>query len=242
MWNLWHGCHKYSEGCKFCYVYRGDLKYDRNFEDVQKTKNFYLPIEKNKKNEYKLKSGEFVWLCFSSDFLLEDCDEWRKEAWKMIKERSDCHFLFITKRITRFLNCIPEDWGDGYENVTVVTTCENQKRADERLPIFLKLPIKHKCITCEPLLEEIDLSKYLTNQIEQVIVGGESGMEARPCDFNWIKKIREDCIKANVSFYFKQTGTHFVKDETLYKVEKKFQHSQAKKANINFVGNHKSYL
>ena len=55
--------------------------------------------------EYKKAPG-FVNLCFSSDFLLEDADEWRAEAWKIIRERSDCTFLFLTKRIERFLECI----------------------------------------------------------------------------------------------------------------------------------------
>ncbi|MDD4832857.1 MAG: DUF5131 family protein, partial [Clostridia bacterium] len=135
-WNPWHGCHKYSEGCKNCYVFRGDAKYDRDTENVVKTQSFNMPISKNRKGEYKINSGELVWLCFSSDFFLSDADVWRADAWKMIKERSDCVFLFITKRILRFYDCIPPDWGEGYDNVTIVTTVENQKRADERLPFF----------------------------------------------------------------------------------------------------------
>lgn len=55
-----------------------------------------------------------------------------------MKERSGLHFLFLTKRIERFMDCIPDDWGDGYENVTVGCTIENQDRADFRLNIFSK--------------------------------------------------------------------------------------------------------
>lgn len=241
-WNLWHGCTKYSEGCKHCYVYRGDAKYNRNSSDVKKTKNFNLPIAKNRKGDYKYPPKTFFWLCFTSDFLLEDADSWREDAWDIIRLRSDCHFLFITKRITRFMQCIPSDWGDGWDNVTIVCTCENQKRANERLPVFLSLPIKHKCIASEPLLEEINLSPYLNESIEQVIVGGESGYYARPCKYDWILKIRKDCIDKNVNFHFKQTGTHFIKDSKMFTVERKLQHSQARKANINYIANKKGYL
>ena len=73
-----------------------------------------------------MKSG-LVYMCFSTDFLVEEADEWRSECFKMIKERKDCQFLFLTKRIDRFLSCIPEDWNDGYDNVIVCTTIENQK-------------------------------------------------------------------------------------------------------------------
>ncbi|WP_054742129.1 hypothetical protein [Cellulosilyticum ruminicola] len=56
-----------------------------------------------------MKSG-FHFLCFQSDFLIEEADEWRKEGRQMIKQRSECTFLFLTKRIDRFMQCIPEDW------------------------------------------------------------------------------------------------------------------------------------
>ena len=83
-WNLWHGCIKKSEGCKHCYVYRRDALYDIDSSIAKKNKIFTLPIDKNKKGEYKVKSGETVYTCFSSDFFFEDTDEWRKEAWDII--------------------------------------------------------------------------------------------------------------------------------------------------------------
>lgn len=242
MWNLWHGCHKLSEGCKNCYVYMGDAKYDRDSSIVEKTQKFDLPIAKDRKGNYKVKAGSLVWTCFTSDFMLSDCDDWRIDAWEMIKTRYDCHFLFITKRIDRFNINLPSDWGDGYDNVTVCCTCENQRQADYRLPIFNSLPIKHKVIINEPLLESIQLSKYLDDSIEQVVVGGESGNFARICNYDWVMEIRRQCIENNISFHFKQTGAKFKKDEILYSIKRPLQHSQAKKADINFLGKHKSYL
>lgn len=169
IWNLWHGCHKLSEGCKNCYVYRTDLKYEKDSSKVYKTGNFNLPLKKDRKGEYKIKSGELLYTCFTSDFFLEDADQWREEAWSIIKERSDLDFLIVTKRIDRFNIALPKDWGSGYDNVEICCTVENQDRADYRLPIFLKLPIKKKSIICEPLLSEIDLNKYLSNDINQIV-------------------------------------------------------------------------
>ena len=76
----------------------------------------------------------------TSDFFLEEADEWRPECWRMIRERSDLRFAIITKRIHRFMECIPDDWGEGYPNVSVYCTVENQQMADYRLPIYLELP------------------------------------------------------------------------------------------------------
>jgi len=234
MWNLWHGCHKLSAGCKYCYVYRGDQKRGIDSSIVTQTKNFELPIQKKRNGEYKIPSGTQLYTCFTSDFFVEDADKWRSDAWKMIKEREDLHFFMITKRIDRFNTCIPDDWEDGYDHVTICCTVENQDRADYRLPIYKTAPIKHKIIICEPILERIDLSPYLDKQFEQVVVGGESGKDARVCNFDWVIEIQKLCIERNVSFWFKQTGSHFIKNEQLFNIKRHFQHSQARKAGVNF--------
>lgn len=146
IWNPWRGCHRYSAGCKFCYIHKGDYKKGIDTNIIKQTEKFYAPIEKNKNGTYKMKSGQMVYVCFSSDFLIKDADKWRTECWEMIRERSDLHFLFLTKRIERFLDCVPHDWESGYENVTVGCTVENQENADYRLDIFSSLPIRHKNI------------------------------------------------------------------------------------------------
>ena len=231
MWSPWRGCRKCSSGCLHCYIHKGDAKRGVDTSNIEKTKQFDYPIAKDKKGNYKMKSG-LVYLCFSTDFLIKEADEWRSEAWRMIKERSDCHFLFLTKRIHRLKNCLPPDWNDGYDNVTICCTIEDQASADKRLPIFNSLPIKNRVITAQPLIEEIDISKYLSN-IQEVVVGGESDKDARILDYSWVLSIREQCIKANVSFTFRQLGTHFVKDGELFTIKTSLLMSQARKANID---------
>lgn len=235
-WNPWHGCTKISQGCKYCYVYRQDEMYGSEISSsvVRKTGAFNLPIKRKRDKSYKIPSGKVVFTCFTSDFLLKDADEWRPECWNMIRERKDCYFYFFTKRIDRFLECIPEDWGDGYDNVLVGSTIENQAMADYRLPIFKSVPIKHKSLTIAPLLESIDISQYLDETIEEVSVGGESGVNARPCNYDWILDLRRQCVEKNIPFRFHQTGAYFLKDGKMYRIHRKYQLSQAHKAKINF--------
>lgn len=233
IWNPWRGCRRHSEGCRYCYIHKGDARRGIVTERIVKTENFYAPVARNKSGAYKIKAGQTVYLCFSTDFLLEDADDWREECWQMIRERLDLHFIFLTKRIERFMECIPEDWGDGYENVTVGCTVENQDRADFRLSIFKKLPIKHKNIICQPLIEDINLAPYLDG-IELVVVGGESDRNARPLDYAWVLKIREQCVEKKVHFQFRQCGTHFIKDGKNYTLKVRDLCSQARKAGIDF--------
>ncbi|WP_195985900.1 DUF5131 family protein [Clostridium sp. D33t1_170424_F3] len=232
IWNPWRGCRKYSEGCQYCYIHKGDLRRGVDTGRIVKTERFDAPVAKTQKGVYKMKPGQMVYLCFSTDFLIEEADEWREACWTMMRERPDLQFLFLSKRIERFLSCVPADWGDGYDNVTVGCTVENQARADERLALFSQLPIKHKNIICQPLLERVDLSPYLSG-VELVVVGGESDRNARPLDYEWVLDIRRQCMAAGVHFSFRQCGTHFIKDGRMYTLNVRDLGSQARKANID---------
>ena len=130
---------------------------------------------------------------------------------------------------------MPADWGDGYENVTVGCTVENQEMADYRLAIFQELPIKPKNLICQPLSEAIDIRKYLDG-VELTVVGGESDKNARPLSYEWVLSIRQQCISQNCAFEFRQCGTHFIKDGKQYMLKVKDLGSQARKANINWKG------
>lgn len=72
--------------------------------------------------------------------------------------------------------------------------------------------------------------------MQGVTVGGESGENARTCEYAWVLGIREQCVRAGVPFHFKQTGANFVKDGKRYAIPRKLQHAQAKKANIDTRG------
>jgi protein gp37 len=191
-------------------------------------------VKKKRDGSFKVEPGSIVMTCFTSDFLLKDADEWREECWEMIKSRSDCMFYFFTKRIERFMECVPADWGEGYSNVIVGCTCENQDRADFRLPIFTELPIKHKTVIIGPMLGPIELEKYLNGSICEVACSGESGINVRPLDYDWVLDVRRQCMNKGVPFQFHQTGAYFIKNGRMYRVPRRFQTLQARKAGIDY--------
>ena len=237
IWNPWHGCKKYSSGCMNCYVYRRDGSFGKDSSIVAKTAQFDLPMKKKRDGSYKITEADNpVYTCMTSDFFIDEADEWRDDIWKIIRQRQELEFKIITKRVVRIMECLPHDWGEGYGNVTLIATCENQEEADRRLPVFLEIPSVKKEIILEPLLGKTDISSYLSSgKISHVVCGGESGENVRPCDYDWVLDLRRQCIEANVSFYFKQTGTFFIKGGKQYHIERKLQISQAQKAGINYT-------
>ena len=231
MWNPWRGCRRCSEGCLHCYIHKGDARRGVDTGQIVRTKDFAKPVERLQSGPYRMKAG-LVYTCFSTDFLVEEADAWRDDCWAMMKQRADCMFLFLTKRIERLADCLPADWGDGYDNVAIGCTIENQRNADRKLPIFQQLPIRHRCITAQPLLERVDLEPYLAG-MERVVVGGESDRDARPLDYAWVLDIREQCIRRQVDFEFRQCGTHFIKDGRLYTLQTRDLCRQARAAGID---------
>lgn len=238
IWNPWHGCTKISEGCQHCYMYFLDKQRGLDTSNVFKTQNFDYPLRKDRYGNYKVKSGELIRVCMSSDFFVEEADAWRADAWHIMKIRSDVRFFLLTKRPHRVRECLPEDWGDGWENVFFNVTCENQRRADERIPILLELPFKHKGIMAAPFIGGIEIEPFLaTGQIEQVIAGGENYDGARPCDYEWVKSLSAQCRKHDVTFCFIETGTKFIKDGKLYNMpQKSVQSEMAHKSGMSYVG------
>ena len=232
-WNPWHGCKKYSEGCLNCYVYRRDASVGKDASVVTRTKDFGWPLRRRRDGSFFLPGGGHVYACMTSDFFLPEADAWRAEAWACIRARPDVSFTIITKRILRMGVCLPPDWGAGYANVEVGLTCENQRRAEERMGEFLRLPIRSRFVICEPLLGAVDLSPWLDARIAEVVAGGESGANAREMRYEWVLSLRGQCLRAGVGFHFKQTGANFVKDGRRYRLERALQMPQAKKAAID---------
>ena len=244
-WNLWHGCTKISPGCKNCYMYRRDESIGKDPSILYRTENFDLPVRilKSGPNRglYKVPAGSEIDTCFSSDFFHADADRWRDEAWDIMRTRSDCSFFMITKRPERIANNLPKDWDRGWDNVFIAVTCENQQMADIRLPVYLSVPLKKYAVMIEPMLSSVDLLPYIKEfrskddrpLISLVSVGGESGKNARVCDYEWVKSIQSQCVDNDISFMYHQTGAKLVKDNRLYNIPRKYQHSQAHRAGLD---------
>ncbi|MBR1889250.1 MAG: DUF5131 family protein [Alloprevotella sp.] len=238
IWNPWHGCHKISEGCQHCYMYFLDGQRGIDTSRIYRTESFHLPMARTKSGRFKIPAGSTLSVGLSTDFFLEEADEWRAEAWRIIRYRSDIIFRLLTKRAERIPNCLPADWGDGYENVMLSVTCENQCRADERLPVLLQIPARHKGFMAAPFIGPLDASRYLCDgQIEEVLCGGENYDGARPCHFAWVESLSQQCRQHNVTFNFIETGTTFIKNGHTYHIPiKRIQSEQAFKSGLSFQG------
>lgn len=239
IWNPWHGCIKCSEGCDHCYMYYLDKMRDRSGADIYRTKaGFTYPLQKDRQGRFKIRSGEMIRVCMTSDFFLEEADPWRADAWEIMRQRPDVIFFLLTKRPQRVEKCLPPDWGEGWENIFFNVTCENQRRADERIPILLQLPFRHKGIMCAPFIGPVSIEKYLpAGQIEQVICGGENYDGSRPCHFDWVKTLRRECEAYDIPFCFIETGTVFIKDGKRYRIaDKGTQSHMAHLSGMNFPG------
>lgn len=236
IWNPWHGCVKYSEGCEHCYMYYLDSKHDRDGGDIYRVKSgFSLPLKRDRKGNFKIPDGAEVNVCLTSDFFLEQADSWRAEVWDIIRSRPGVHFSILTKRAERIEANLPPDWGDGWDNVALRVTAENQRRANERIPILLKIPAKSKGVMIAPILSAVDISRYLeAGQIDTVLADGENYDGTRPCRYEWIKSLSDQCRKYSVPFTFCGTGNVFVKDGQTYHICKAYQHIQAVRSGLSY--------
>ncbi len=247
-WNLWHGCTRVSAGCLHCYMFRRDAENGSDPTVVRKTQAFSLPVRRLRsgphKGEYKDPAASVIYTCFSSDFFHRDADAWRPEAWDMIRARPDCTFFMITKRPERIAAHLPADWGDGWDHVTVAVTCEDQAAADRRLPLYLSLPLRRRAVMIEPMLSAVELRPFFETYRDRdgkplvglVSVGGESGPEARPCDYGWVLDVHDRCVEYGVAFSYHQTGAHLIKDGKAYRIPRREQHRQARRAQLDFGG------
>jgi protein gp37 len=188
--------------------------------EIVRTKMFGKPLEMTRKGWYKIPSGYTLRVNMTSDTFLEEADEWRTELWSIIRRRPDVIFYVLTKRVPRIMECLPEDWGEGYENVDLNMTCETQRAFDERWPLFRDIPARHKGINLAPMLSEIDITPALASrQIENVNLGGEGFGGDRPCHYEWIRRVSDDCTKYRVNFTVNAIGSHFVKEGRMYLID-----------------------
>lgn len=237
-WNLWHGCRKYSTGCRHCYMYALDAAHGVPEKSgvIELTRDFRKPLGRDRRGNFKIPAGFILRVNMTSDTFLEEADNWREEMWDIIRRRPDIIFYILTKRVPRIRECLPTDWGEGYENVILNMTCENQQMFNVRWPIFRDIPARHKGMNLAPLVGDIDIRPALSSgQIEQVDLGGESFGGVRPCHYEWVKAVSDACRKFGVNFAFNSTGTIFVKDGRQYVIRsKEVQRTQAYKSRLSY--------
>lgn len=207
-WNPWMGCTKVSPGCARCYMFREQTQYGQNPERVRRSKTKFA-------DPLRWKAPRTIFTCSWSDWFHEDADEWRDEAWDIIRRTPQHTYQILTKRPERIIGHLPSDWGDGWPNVWLGVSVENQRWVS-RAHTLADIPAATRFISAEPLLKPITLTGLhrhpdghespLIWEFQWIIAGGESGPGFRPCDERWLRSIRDQCIGNNVAFFLKQLG------------------------------------
>ena len=214
-WNPWYGCHKISDGCKFCYMYRDLSRFGHDPSIVRRSKTtFFDPI--------KWKEPRLIFPCSWSDFFVEEADQWREEAWKIIKQTPQHTYQMLTKRIERVRDHLPPDWGNGYPNVWLGVSIESNKYLEDRIDYLSWIKAKVRWVSAEPLLHYLyfGFKRSKLKHIDWVVTGGESGFATgdyryRECKIKWIESVVEQCQDARVPVFVKQLGTHLAKELNL---------------------------
>ena len=232
-WNPWRGCTKVSPGCASCYMFRDQVRYGHDPTVVVRAASatFSAPL--------KWKEPKLVFTCSWSDFFHEDADQWRAQAWDIIRATPHLTYQILTKRPERFREGLPVDWGNGWPNVWLGVSTENQRMFDVRIGLLIGARVRLRFLSIEPLLGPVSLFPWLAkaqcahgnftepdspmddcncgfptrSSIDWVIVGGESGGRPghppRVMKPEWTRSIRDECVTAGVPFFFKQWGGKF---------------------------------
>jgi protein gp37 len=162
-------------------------------------------------NPRKWKAPSLVFVCSWSDFWIEEADEWREEAFAIM--RTTPHIYQIpTKRPERIASHLPHDWGEGYPNVMLGVSVESQTFLN-RAEMLAEIPCQGgRLISYEPALGPVDFSSVLF-WFDWLISGGESGFGKpgdefypRPADMDWFRSARDQCARFEVPYFHKQSG------------------------------------
>jgi protein gp37 len=229
VWNPVTGCSQVSLGCANCYAERQAKRFwgTRSFHDVLiHADRFQAPIRwKNPAIVFVNSVSDLFHPTVKTSTLIELFEI--MHTFLILTKRA--------KRMEHEVNTnIAPHFGDSWplENVWLGVSVEDQIRADERIPSLLKTNVAHRFLSCEPLLGSVNLTQYLEecfcsnctetlndeipgncncgehtpSLVEWVIVGGESGIRARPLHPRWVYSLRDQCLKASIPFYFKQWG------------------------------------
>ena len=244
VWNPVTGCTKVSEGCRNCYAETMAKRFwkDRKFSDVQ-----YNPEKLFQPLSWKKPSRVFV--NSMSDLFHKDVPfTVILNIWRVMMDSKKHTFMILTKRPERMIEFIK--WlnitdDEKQSNIWLGVSVEDQKTADERIPLLLSTPAAVRFVSCEPLLGPVDFWKFATREetfgsmydhrgsygiypglppepikyhegIDWVIVGGESGPGARPMHPDWARSIRNQCVDAGVPFFFKQWGEWGIRNDQYY--------------------------
>lgn len=205
-WNPVTGCTKVSEGCAHCYAEGIAKRFwkGRPFTDVQcHYERLDIP--------FRWKKDRMVFVCSMGDLFHDDVPDDFVGKVLFPVHTLTCHkWQILTKRPKRMAEYFTKH--DPPKEAWLGVTAENQKRADERIPILLQIPAAVRFVSLEPLLSYVNIQGCLNpsptgeddSKLDWVIVGCESGPKRRECKLEWVRSIVEQCADAGVPCFVKQ--------------------------------------
>lgn len=209
--NPWVGCARVSAGCDNCYAETWARRFNRpqlwaGGRVETSEPGWRKPLAWDRKAAL-CGARRRVFCASLADVFDNQADpDWRARLWRLIRVTPHLDWLLLTKRPQNIPAMLPADWGaDGWPNVWLGVTAENQTEAERRVPLLLKVPAPVRFVSCEPLLGRVDLSAFLPG-LDWVICGGETGQRARGMHPAWARSLRDQCAAASVPFFFKQWG------------------------------------
>lgn len=191
-------------------MYRDKERYGQDPTRVVRSKpgTFRAPLSPS-----KYPPGIIIFTCSWSDWFHEDADPWRDEAWSIIRARPDAIFQILTKRSDRVREHLPADWGDGYPNVWLGVSVEDD-RQHKRLDDLRDVPAIVRFVSAEPLIGDARLRGKLKGY-HWLITGGESGARetSRPMHPRWAWEALRAGAEEGLALLHKQNGNWLVADD-----------------------------
>lgn len=207
--NPWIGCTKVSPGCMNCYAEKHAERYKRALwgqgKPRQRTKTWNEPLRWNRDAVDNGRRRRVFCASLADVFDAEIDPRWRVDLWALIRQTPALDWLLLTKRPENIKSMLPPDWGDGWANVCLMTSVEDQKRT-ERIKLLIEIPARFRALSIEPLLGPVAIESEWMKHLDWVIVGGESQRGARPMHPEWARALRQQCAEQKVRFFFKQWG------------------------------------
>ena len=214
--NPWIGCTNISPGCDHCYAEAmarqfGHAKWGDHPRNRTSQANWAKPISWNRRaGEFKREHGrrQRVFCASMADvFDNQAPSDWRADLFAFILECRRLDWLLLTKRPQNIAKMLPNDWQDGYRNVWLGITAEDQERFDQRWKHLKAIPAAIKFVSYEPAIGPLRLPNDgpLPNWL---ISGGESGPGARRTKPRWVRDIISECRRMDVVPFHKQWGNY----------------------------------
>ena len=206
-WNPVRGCTKISPGCKHCYAETFAERF-RGVPGHPYEQGFDLRLVPRKLSEpLKWTSPKTIFVNSMSDLFQNGIPDRFIGHVGRVMEMANWHtYQVLTKRAEHMRNMLrgPLDFAAQLDHVWWGVSVEDRKYGIPRIDTLREMPARLRFLSIEPLLE--DLGTINLDGIHWVIVGGESGLGARPMKASWVTNIREQCEASKVPFFFKQWG------------------------------------